>query len=54
MNKISYSQQLSILLKEIEHLTLDFKKRYTSKINEDIVAFSNTKGSYCVIYNEKK
>ena len=43
------SQQLSILLSERENLTLEFKERYTSSIDEDIVAFSNTKGGHWVI-----
>ncbi|OGF44624.1 MAG: hypothetical protein A2231_12900 [Candidatus Firestonebacteria bacterium RIFOXYA2_FULL_40_8] len=37
-------EELNILIKEGEGLTVEFKEKYTSKISEDIVAFSNSKG----------
>ncbi len=37
-------KRVKLLIKEGEGLTLEFKERYTSKIDEDIVAFANTKG----------
>lgn len=36
--------ELSLLLKEGEGLTVEFKESYSSKITHDIVAFSNSKG----------
>ena len=38
-----------LLLKEKENLTLEFKERYSSKIDEDLVAFSNTKGGIILL-----
>ncbi len=38
------SKRVKLLIKEGESLTVEFKEKYTSKIDEDIVAFSNTKG----------
>jgi ATP-dependent DNA helicase RecG len=38
------SEKLHLLIQERENLTLEFKEKYTSKIDEDIVAFANTKG----------
>ena len=43
------SQKLGILLKEKENLTLEFKEKYSPKIDEDLVAFSNTKGGILLI-----
>jgi len=43
------SEKLSILLKEKENLTLEFKERYTTKVDEDIVAFANTKGGVLIL-----
>ena len=37
-------KDLSLIIKEGEGLTVEFKKRYTSRIDRDIVAFANTKG----------
>ncbi|MBI5392970.1 hypothetical protein HZA96_03810 [Candidatus Woesearchaeota archaeon] len=38
------SQQLKLLLCEKENLTLEFKEKYSPRIDEDIIAFSNIKG----------
>ncbi|MCK5161014.1 MAG: putative DNA binding domain-containing protein [Candidatus Aureabacteria bacterium] len=35
---------LKLIIKEGEGLTVEFKEKYTSKIDRDIVSFSNTKG----------
>lgn len=43
------SKQLKLLLQEKENLTLEFKEKYTPKIDEDIVAFSNTKGGIILL-----
>ncbi|MFH1173504.1 MAG: ATP-binding protein [archaeon] len=43
------AEQVKILLKERENLTLEFKERYTAKMDEDIVAFSNTKGGVIIL-----
>ena len=37
-------QDVSLLIEEGESLTVEFKEKYTSRIDEDIVAFANTKG----------
>ena len=37
-------EQVKLLIREGEGLTLEFKERYTPRIDEDIVAFSNAKG----------
>jgi ATP-dependent DNA helicase RecG len=36
--------QIKILIREGEGLTVEFKEKYTSRIDKDIVAFANTKG----------
>ena len=36
--------QIGILINEGEGLMVEFKERYTSRIDEDIVAFSNARG----------
>lgn len=36
--------ELKLVIKEGEGLTVEFKERYTPKIDRDIVAFANTKG----------
>ncbi|MEK6916938.1 MAG: ATP-binding protein [Nanoarchaeota archaeon] len=43
------SEKLAFLLKEKENLTLEFKEKYSSRIDEDIVAFSNTKGGVILL-----
>jgi len=42
-------EKLNLLLKEKENLTLEFKERYSSKIDEDIVAFANTKSGILIL-----
>lgn len=37
-------EELKLLISEGEGLTVEFKEKYTSRIAEDIIAFSNTKG----------
>jgi ATP-dependent DNA helicase RecG len=41
--------RLNLLIKEGENLAVEFKERYSAKIDEDIVAFSNTKGGSVII-----
>lgn len=42
-------KRVKILLNEGECLTVEFKEKYTSKIDEDIVAFANTKGGVILL-----
>ena len=37
-------EELELILKEGESLTVEFKERYTPKIVQDIVSFANGKG----------
>lgn len=37
-------KNIKLLIREGEGLTVEFKEKYTSRIDEDIVAFANTKG----------
>ncbi|PWB80166.1 MAG: hypothetical protein C3F08_05085, partial [Candidatus Methylomirabilota bacterium] len=37
-------QQVKLLLREGEGLTVEFKERYTPRIDEDLVAFANARG----------
>jgi ATP-dependent DNA helicase RecG len=37
-------RQIDLLIREGEGLTVEFKEKYTSRIDEDIVAFANSKG----------
>jgi ATP-dependent DNA helicase RecG len=39
-------EELDLLIKEGEGLSVEFKEKYTTKIDRDMVAFSNTKGGY--------
>lgn len=41
--------KINILLKEGEGLTVEFKERYTPKIDRDIVAFANSKGGLLLL-----
>lgn len=41
--------ELELILKEGEGLTVEFKEQYASRINKDIVAFSNTKGGILLL-----
>jgi ATP-dependent DNA helicase RecG len=43
------SKRVKLLIREGESLTVEFKEKYTSKIDEDIVAFSNTKGGVILL-----
>lgn len=37
-------EQIALLIREGEGLTIEFKERYSSRIDQDIVAFANTRG----------
>ncbi|MEA1945578.1 MAG: ATP-binding protein [Euryarchaeota archaeon] len=37
-------ERVKLLIREGEGLTVEFKEKYTSRIDEDIVAFANSKG----------
>ena len=41
-------EQLKLLVAEGEGLTVEFKEKYTSKIDRDIVALANTKGGFII------
>lgn len=43
------SEKLRLLIAEGEGLTVEFKERYTSKIDRDIVAFANSKGGFILL-----
>lgn len=43
------TEELKLIIKEGEGLTVEFKGKYSSKISTDIVAFSNTKGGYIIL-----
>lgn len=43
------TEQLKFLIAEGEGLTVEFKEKYTSKIDRDIVALANTKGGFIVL-----
>lgn len=38
------SKQIDLLIREGEGLAVEFKAKYTPRIDEDIIAFSNSKG----------
>ena len=40
------ADELKLIIEEGEGLTVEFKERYSLKINRDIVAFANTKGGF--------
>lgn len=42
-------EELKLLIKEGEGLRVEFKERYTNKIDKDIVAFANSKGGYLLL-----
>jgi ATP-dependent DNA helicase RecG len=42
-------EELQLLIKEGEGLTVEFKEKYSPKIVQDIVAFANTKGGYILL-----
>lgn len=41
--------QLKLLLREGEGLSVEFKEKFTSRIDEDMVAFANTKGGILLL-----
>ncbi len=43
------SEELKLLIAEGEGLTVEFKEKYTSKIDRDIVAMSNAKGGFILL-----
>ena len=43
------AEQVKLLIREGEGLTVEFKERYTSRITEDIVAFANTRGGMILL-----
>jgi ATP-dependent DNA helicase RecG len=43
------AEQVKLLIREGEGLTVEFKERYTSRIDEDIVAFANAKGGTIIL-----
>jgi len=42
-------EKVNILVKEGEGLTVEFKEHFTPRIDEDIVAFSNTRGGVILL-----
>ena len=40
---------IALLIKEGEGLTLEFKEHFTSRIDEDMVAFANTRGGVILL-----
>src|SRR3990172_5364126 len=38
------AEQVKLIIREGEGLTVEFKERYTPRIDEDLVAFANAKG----------
>ena len=38
------THQLDMIIREGEGLTVEFKEHFTPRINEDMVAFANTRG----------
>lgn len=43
-NRTLTPEQVKLLIQEGEGLTVEFKERYTSRMDEDIVAFANSRG----------
>ena len=43
------ADKINLLIKEGEGLTVEFKERYTPKIDRDIVAFANSKGGLLLL-----
>jgi len=46
---ITEFEKVNILIKEGEGLTVEYKERYTPKIDRDIVAFANSKGGLLLL-----
>jgi ATP-dependent DNA helicase RecG len=42
-------EEVQLLIKEGESLTVEFKEKYSAKIGSDIVALTNTKGGYILL-----
>lgn len=42
-------KQVNLMIREGEGLAIEFKEHYTSRIDEDIVAFSNAKGGIVIL-----
>jgi len=42
-------EQVNLMIREGEGLAIEFKEHYTSRIDEDIVAFSNAKGGIVIL-----
>ena len=43
------TEELKLIIKEGEGLSVEFKERFTTKIDRDIVAFSNTRGGILLL-----
>ena len=43
------SDKIQMLMQEGEGLTVEFKEKYTSRIDRDIVAFANSKGGLILL-----
>ena len=43
------SEELKLLIAEGEGLTVEFKEKYTSKIDRDLVAMANAKGGFILL-----
>lgn len=43
------TEELKLIIKEGEGLSVEFKERFTPKIDRDIVAFSNTRGGFLLL-----
>ncbi len=43
------SEKIDLLVKEGEGLHVEFKEHFTSRIDEDMVAFSNAKGGVILL-----
>jgi len=43
------ADKINILMKEGEGLTIEFKEKFTPKIDRDIVAFANSKGGLLLL-----
>lgn len=40
-------EQVKLFIREGEGLTVEFKEHYTSRVDEDIVAFANSGAEHC-------
>ncbi len=43
------SEEINLLIREGEGLTVEFKEKYSSKIDRDIVALANSRGGYVLL-----